>query len=115
MKILSKPTPVDLFNAWKSFYSFYIWALRRPFEVKIFGTTYGLAVIHFLVLAAKRLVVSKIFVSQTPFKIEFWVASEKNRVKIRKTDGTHSNYMQLKIPSKPTSLTIWKSFYGVYV
>ena len=42
------------------------------FEVKIFGTTYGLAVIHFLVLAAKRLVVSKNFVSQTPFRIEFW-------------------------------------------
>ena len=41
-------------------------------ETKFFDTTNGLATVRFLVLVAKPLVLSKNFVSQTPFRIEFW-------------------------------------------
>ena len=40
-------------------------------EVHFFDKTNGLGAIRFLVLAAKPLVLSKNFVSQTPLKIEF--------------------------------------------
>ena len=47
------------------------WILRWVYEAKFFDTTNRLAAIRLLVLAAKRLVLSKNFVSQTPIKIEF--------------------------------------------
>ena len=45
--------------------------LRGVYEVKFFDMTDRLAATILSVLAAKWLVVSKNFVSQTPFKIEF--------------------------------------------
>ena len=44
------------------------WILRWVYEAKFFDTTNRLAATNFSVLAAKRLVVSKNFTSQTPIK-----------------------------------------------
>ena len=74
------------------------WILKGVCEVKFFDTTYGLAAIHFLVLAAKPLVVSKIFTSQTHFKIQFWSHWHKIGPKIAKMTKSANLFFECKYP-----------------
>ena len=53
------------------------WILRGVFEVTFVDTTNRLAAIHFLVLAAKGLVLSTNVTSKTPLKIQFYNFSWK--------------------------------------
>ena len=70
-------------------------------EVNFFDMTNGLGAIRFLVLAAKPLVLSKNFVSQTPLKMNFRSRLQNFGSKIAKMTN-RGQILGVKIHSKPT-------------